>query len=74
MKRFNLTAAIRTTLAHDARAQFDEVHLLLSVYEQHGLCLTPAQKSLAAGLPSPASVMRIANREKKRRHKKDNHP
>ena len=72
MKHLNLTQAIRTTLACDARAEFNEVHLLLSVYEQHGLLLTPAQKAVTAGLPSPASVVRIANREKKRRPKKEN--
>lgn len=70
MNRINLTASIRATLSHDPRAAYDEAHLLLCVYEQHGLSLTPAQKSVIADLPSPASVVRIANREKKR-HKEN---
>ena len=61
-----ITAAVRTTLDREPRAHFDEVHLLMCVFESHGLHLTPEQKLVIADLPNPKSVMRITEREKKR--------
>lgn len=66
MKNFNTTHRVQTALQHEPRANFDELYLLLCVYEQHGLVLTPAQKALLPDLPNPKSVLRIADREKKR--------
>ena len=65
-RALKLTQSIRNVLDCDIRAFFDETHLVMSVYEQHGLSLTVEQKSTAKNLLNPASIVRIANREKKR--------
>ncbi len=61
-----ITTLIRTALDNDPRTRFDEAHLLMCIYEMHGLNLTPDQKAMVASLPNPKSVIRIADREKKR--------
>ena len=61
-----ITESVRTTLRNEPRAHYDETHLLLCVFESHGLLLTPEQQRIIADLPNPKSVLRIAEREKKR--------
>ncbi len=69
-----ITEAVRKALDNDPRARFDEAHLLWCVFESHGLHLTPEQQSLVADLPNPKSVLRIAEREKKRLHRETKKP
>lgn len=61
-----ITKAVRVTLNDQPRAHFDEAYLLMCVFESHGLRLTPEQQLIVAELPNPKSVLRIAEREKKR--------
>lgn len=62
IKQQALTQIIRDGISRDERTRYDEVYLLLHVYEQYGLVLTDAQREVVASLPKPASVMRISKR------------
>jgi hypothetical protein len=67
MKSVSLTDKVRRMLDGDERARYDDVALLLGVYDRCGLHLTPDQRAVLRQLPNPASVLRICHRERKAR-------